>query len=151
VSSTFAYGFSNGGTTYNQSDAAYDRGYILTLGYVFYINPSTKVCTVAGTGLRGAYQIIIGWDFSIIAVTISAFSIQKYLPMSIMGVSQQSIAAGNTGTNVLYSHGGGAGKNGYPCNSILGTVGKSFDHSAATIVGNKGTLLGSSVALEGVI
>jgi hypothetical protein len=75
------------------------------------------------------------------------FTTQKYMNSAIVGISQSSVAAGNAGTLVPYSMGPG----GYPCNAINGTVGKGFDHSATAIIGNKGTLLGNSAALQGIV
>jgi hypothetical protein len=106
-----------------------------------------------GTSINvGTEQYVCG-DYCFLWYNYSSYSfgVTKYLNTAIVGVSQQTLAAGNAGTLVAFSHGGGAGKNGYPTNQILGTVGKSFDHSATNIVGNKGTILGNCVALEGIV
>lgn len=75
------------------------------------------------------------------------FTIKKYENTAIVGISQTTVAANNAGTVVNYSMGTG----GYSCNAIGGTVGKGFDHSASNIIGNKGTILGNSVALAGIV
>ncbi len=91
-------------------------------------------------------------DFSLLILILDAtagatiFGVQKYMNTAIVGVAQSTIAAGNAGTNVSYSMGPG----GYPCNQVLGTVGKGFDHSATNIVGNKGTMLGGGISLKGI-
>lgn len=104
----------------------------------------------------GAVQAIPAGDFSFVWCTVNSgsgtiFGVWKYLNASIVGVSQQTVAAGNTGALISYSHGGGTGKNGYATNPVIGTLGKSFNHSAANIVGNQGTILGNAVALEGIV
>lgn len=92
-------------------------------------------------------------DFSVLLGSINtstpatSFAVQKYLNTAIAGVSQGAVAAGNAGAVITYSMGPG----GYPCNALLGTIGKGFDHSATAIIGNKGTMLGNSVALAGIV
>ena len=76
----------------------------------------------------------------------TAFCAQKYLNTAIVGISQTTLPAANPNTIIPYSMGPG----GYPCNPILGSVGKSFDNSTSNIAGNKGTILGNSVALTGI-
>lgn len=145
-------------------DAVYDRGFIVvtinSTVYAFQILSNGGAQPVASFSLSGfsASTIMTAkavGDFAVLILGLSSsgtlFAIEKYLNASIVGVSQQAVAAGNAGTLVSYAHGGGTGRNGYPCNPILGTVGKGFNHSGSNIVGNTGTMLGNSVALEGII
>lgn len=146
-------------------DAVYDHGIIVVTTssniYVFQMLSSGSAQLLSSFSISGFttnnYMTAraVG-DFSVLILGLpttpaTLFAVEKYMNTSIVGVSQQTVAAGNSGALVAYRHGGGAGKNGYPCNAILGTVGKGFNHSAATIVGNTGTMLGNSVALEGII
>lgn len=143
--------------------AMYELGFLIIYGssgpvlYVCQLTSSGQALLVGTVSLTltsgDTASVISAGDFSVLlgqGVT-SAFAVVKYLNTAIVGVAQQAVAAGNAGTLLTYSHGGGAGKNGYLCNPIIGTVGKGFNHSATNIVGNTGTMLGNSVALEGII
>jgi hypothetical protein len=134
-------------------DAFYERGMIVVVGastaYIITPTPSNTV------GLAGSFSMSAasagfcaraGGDFSIVGVSGSNFFAYKYLNASIAGVSQVTLAAGNAGAIVPF----GMGAGGYPCNPLLGTVGKSFDHSATNVVANKGVMLSSSVSLKGI-
>ena len=137
----------------------YDHGFLIGRNagatYVFQTqtNGAALLCsTFAQSILPGLAAWQPCGDFCLFMYEPPAqFAVLKYLNTAIEGVSSSAVAAGNAGTIIPFSHGGGSGKNGYPCNPILGTVGKGFDHSASGIVGNKGTMLGNSVALEGII
>lgn len=85
-------------------------------------------------------------DFCAIGFQVGKFQITKYLSASIFGVSQSDIPAGNEGALVTVI----AGIGGYPTNSIKGSVGKAFDHTGASIVGNKGAMYLDSVLLKGL-
>ena len=91
-------------------------------------------------------------DFAFLVFNLTAtagaatYAIYKYMDTAIVGISQSTIAAGNSGAIVNYSMGPG----GFQCNAVTGTIGKSFDHSATNIIGNKGTILGNSVSLKGI-
>ena len=121
------------------------------------LNSTNPICSALITALAsGSTWVVPSGDFTALVVGQSAAGVAgfmqlKYSNSAIVGVSQQTIASNNAGTKIALTHGGGVGKNGYPIGAIVGTVGKGFDHSAANIIGNKGTLYGSSVVLEGII
>ena len=74
------------------------------------------------------------------------FGLTKYQNASIVGISQAAVASGNGGTPVSFSMGPG----GYPCNQLLGTLTKAFDHTATNVIANKGVMLGTSTSLKGI-
>jgi hypothetical protein len=110
--------------------------------------PSTVGAAAAATG--SAYpNIVPASDFSFIAfydfqsAAGAVFYIGKYAPASIVGVAQNSASAG-----ALINVQQGIGT--YPVNTLLGTITKTFDHTAQTINGNKGVLLPNGVVLKGM-
>lgn len=76
----------------------------------------------------------------------AAFAVIKHSNTAVLGVAQSAVAAGNVGAALTYTMGPG----GYSINPVAGTQGKSFDHSATNLVGNKGTMLGAGVSLKGI-
>ena len=113
-------------------------------------NPATP-----SSNATGALYATVTPDFSILLAseinsTGAIFVNLKYMTAVIMGVSQQTFSAGNSGTATTLNHGGGSGKNAFPSNQMIGTVGKSFDHSASAIIGNKGTMYLNGCVLEGI-
>jgi hypothetical protein len=144
-------------------DLFIEKGLMVSNTQVVSLNSTTGAAQLLNThtvNTPGAGVMRAVGDYAMLSVgnisTAVGFVIGKYQNSAIVGVSTADVAASLTGavsTPVVttYSHGGAAGKNGYPINAIKGTVGKSFDHSATNIVGNKGTLLGNGACLEGII
>lgn len=85
-------------------------------------------------------------DFCAIGLQVGKFQITKYMNASIFGIAQTAVAADNAGTPITVNEGPG----GYITSPIKGSVGKAFDHSSATIVGNKGAMFPTSTALKGI-
>ncbi len=106
----------------------------------------------AANGGAGYPRILSGGDFTAIFVwdnnnSTVYFSIYKTTASAIIGVSQTAVAAGNPGTLINVNEGPG----GYPCNTLVGSVGgQSYDHSTATPVGNKGKLFTNGVTMTGM-
>ncbi len=140
-------------------DCFIERGFL-----VMHVNPSSiYVYKINATfNIYGLNTIALGaapfsvasaikatGDFTVMLVTnttTTSWGIVKYMNTAIVDIAQSSIAAGNAGTLLNYSEGPG----GFLCNTLLGSVGKAFDNSATTIIGNKGTMLGNSVTLKGI-
>jgi len=143
-------------------DAICERGFLVVMQYVgttgqIYQLTAAGVATLFTSislslgGGGGTYLVLkaVG-DFSVFIGQengVSSFTVQKYLNTAIVGVSQSTIPAGNAGTIIPYSMGPG----GYPCNGVLGSVGKGFNHSATNVIGNTGTILGNSAAFAGIV
>lgn len=136
--------------------AFYDRGYVVmynagSTGF-FYVIPALTggnigaVVSLAGPATVSNPGIRPGGDATAVLINNASVSVYKYANTAIVGVSQQILAAGNSGTALLFSMGPGA----YPTNAIAGTVGKAFDHTATNIVANKGVMLSNSAALKGI-
>ena len=147
-------------TGYSAFDAFIEHNMIVVAGgtanILFNMESNGTVrfkATVAAGLASGVTNVcaIPGGDFTVIASgavsgTGTVFDAFKYATTSIFGISQAAVAAGVGGTIVPCNEGPG----GYSCNPMLGTSGKAFDHSGSTMVGNKGTLFGNSVALKGI-
>jgi hypothetical protein len=142
----------------NACDLAYDRGMlILNSAGIVYVNlilQSGNVSPISNfnSGVLNGDGIFIKTigDFCVYqyGATTSGtkFSIYKYIDASILGVSLTTLAAGNEGTIIAMSEGPG----GFPLNPLLGSTAKLFNHSAANVPANQGTLYQNSVALKGV-
>jgi hypothetical protein len=139
--------------THSNLDAVLERGFIVfcTAGtcYIVQLNGGANACylinSFSADASHGGMKLLT--DFSFIGWGPgNSLTGYKYLNTAIVGIAQQGIAAGNAGTVINYTMGPGA----YPCTALIGTVGKAFDHSGANVVGNKGTMLGSSVSLKGI-
>lgn len=138
-------------------DAALERGYILYADvssgvsrYLIltggYLSASTTI-TNTGAGTPGALKLV--GDFAMLligCISSTQLTVQKYINTAIVGIAQTAVAVNTPNTAVLYNEGPG----GFTCNRLAGSIGKSFDHTVTTIVGNKGTLLGTSVTLKGI-
>lgn len=86
---------------------------------------ATRAQTYTGPTATAVGTAMAGGDFAVVAQTAntSAFlSVYKYANAPIVGVSQQSVAAGNAGTAINVSTGPGT----YPINTLFGTGGKTF-------------------------
>ena len=136
-----------------------DRGFLVyiagssLISYIYNLTtgalskPTTTSASSNGT-------VVAAGDFCLAVYQVGnpiTVVVQKYIDASVFGVAQATVAAGNAGALLLVNHGGGFGKNGFTTNPIGGTVGLSFDHSGANVVGNKGTMFPNSAALEGII
>ena len=143
-------------------NSVYANGYIVIYSFVsstianilVYKLSSTLVGLLSSSFSSGIISevptLALGTDYTIAilqGLSSTVFSTIKYASTAIVGISQTTVAAGNAGAIVNYSMGSG----GYPCNPVGGTVGKGFDHSATNIIGNKGTILGNSAALQGIV
>lgn len=108
---------------------------------------STKISGAGGTP-DGYIRAIPGGDFSFITLfgysttASTQFHVGKYANTAVMGVAQTGGAADG-----LTSIAGVAG--GYAANYIKGSPSKSFDHSAANIMGNKGAIMNYGAVLKG--
>lgn len=134
-----------------QADVLLDQGYWLVFDSdycnVINIDATGFPSLLATAPFSGVLQAIGGLgDFCALGIQVGKFQITKYLPASIIGVAQTAVAAGNAGALVTINEGPG----GYITNEIKGTVGKAYDHSSATIVGNKGTLYPNSATFKGI-
>lgn len=92
-------------------------------------------------------KIIPGGDFTAIFLCNTGsyglvYSVVKYAASSIAGVTAQAVSANNTGVV-------GVTVGSYGINRLKGSTAKAFDHSAAQIPGNKGTLLTYGAVLKG--
>ncbi len=94
----------------------------------------------------GDWTVIFCWDKQDSGAVATSMVRQKLQVSSILGVALNTIAAGNAGTMLNVNPGAGE----YSINSISGTTGTSFDHSAATPIGVKGVLYNGGVSLSGV-
>ena len=120
---------------------------VLNSGIILTVASSASIAGNISSSIRNINDfavLIFTSNSSVPQVQISA---QKYFNTSIVGVSQSTLSSGNSGTIIPYSMGPG----GYPCNQVIGSIGKSFDNSATNIVGNKGTIMGNGVALVGIV
>ncbi len=144
-------------TTSNNMDAAIENNFIIfnvatTNVYIYPITAAGILgapLSFAPLNSNGGFVALMGDNAILLAASGSGtttYVVQKYLNASIVGVSQVTLAAGNANTLLQYAMGPG----GYPINSILGSVGKTFDHTASNIVANKGVLLGAAVSLRGI-
>jgi hypothetical protein len=145
-------GFS-GLSAHQNLDAVIERGFIVfqtggactvvqtngAANAVYLVNQFNADSSHGGMKLLTDFSFI-GWGPG------SQMTGYKYLNTAIVGIAQQAVAAGNAGTVVTVNPGPGA----YPCNALVGTVGKAYDHSASAIVGNKGTMFGNSASMKGV-
>lgn len=136
------------------ADVIYDRGqWAIFYNSTYYIlafdaNVLPSVLQSGTFGTLGTSLQVIGGigDFCALSVASGKFQIVKLLNASIVGIAQNDVAAGNAGTLVSVNPGAGA----YPTNECKGNQGKTFDHSAAPIAGNKGALFLNSVSLKGI-
>lgn len=92
-------------------------------------------------------RIIPGGDFSVITLsaigtTNSNLSVRKYANTSVVGVGSASAVAGGMVPIVAQS---GI----YTINYLKGSPSKVFDHSAISVMGNKGTILNYGAILKG--
>lgn len=134
-----------------QADVLLGQGYWLVFDAtncnVISIDATGFPSLLATATFSGMLQTIGGLgDFCALGVQVGKFQITKYLAASIIGVAQTAVAAGNAGSQVTINEGPG----GYITNEIKGTVGKVYDHSSATIVGNKGALYLNSATFKGI-
>lgn len=131
-------------------DVIYERGkFIVSDGatYLVGIDADGTPDVLASVAIDGAGQMIGGLgDFCLLVVQVGKFQITKYINASIFGIAQTDVAAGSDGTLVTVA----AGVGGHISNEIKGSAGKTFDHSAAPIVGQKGAMFLNSVALKGI-
>jgi hypothetical protein len=131
-------------------DAIYERGmFIVTNGSLASVFAVTQMGTLVLIGTAAFASTVqskagIG-DFCIIGLTGGKFNITKYLSATIFGLASTAVAAGNAGQLVQFNPGPGS----YPSNPLSGSPAKAFDHSAAVVIGNKGTLFNNAVALKG--
>lgn len=134
------------------ADIIFERGdfiaYDGTNAYVVRMDAEGVPAAIATATFPASLVQLIGGigDFCLLGFQVGKFQITKFMSSSVFGISQADIAAGNAGTIVPVNVGPG----GYATNQMRGTVGKSFDHSAATIVGNKGSMYLNSIALKGI-
>lgn len=138
-------------------DAAYDRGIVyiytgVTLAAYQISATSPALLLASGTPEVAGLLVRPVGDNCVLTANFGAkseFAIRKMFSSSIVGVAQNSVAAGNPGATVNYAMGPG----GYTCNPIGGSVGVWFDHSIPSVsypVANKGVMLGTSVSLKGI-
>ena len=118
---------------YQQSPASLANN-SLTAGGASYSQSQTGLLMI-GDGCSFCYSNL-PTSFS----NVAAF---KFVSTSIIGISNTTVAAGLTATLSLQA---GA----YITTTMKGSPNKSFDHSAANIVGNRGTLMTSSTILKGL-
>lgn len=91
------------------------------------------------------FRMIPGGDFTFIVAGVNgytAFYARRYSAASIVGVAATSAETG--GQLSVYTQLGT-----YGLNALKGSPSKAFDHSAASIPGNKGNLLNYGVVLKG--
>ena len=67
----------------------------------------------------------------------------KYANSALLGIAQQTVAAGAQQTVAV-------GSGSAMINPLQGSSSKPFNHSATNIVGNSGTVLTNSVVLTGI-
>ena len=109
----------------------------------------TSFGVAPGTAPGQYHRVIPGGDYSFICLyeynssTSTNFCIGKYANTAIMGVAKTSGAAGQ-----LVAITGESG--GHAINKLAGPASVAFDHSAANIAGNKGTLMNYGVTLKGI-
>lgn len=135
--------------------AFYDRGFIVMMGTnstvaTFKLNQDgsgtvTRLPDVTLTGTFGNQTAVPGGDFTLGLFSWSSnmyLSLHKYMNASIVGISETSSSTPDS--YIVY------GTSSAPCNKIYGSVGKTFDHSAANIHGNSGTMIVTSTTLKGI-
>ena len=109
----------------------------------------TSFGVLPGSGSGKYHRVIPGGDCSFICLYDYATAastnlyIGKYANTAIMGVAKTSGAAGQ-----LVAVTGESG--GHAINKLAGPASVAFDHSAATTIGNKGTLMNYGVTLKGI-
>jgi hypothetical protein len=131
--------------------------------YVYVINLNAATLSVTPTAIGVAAStyassnpniISGGGDFSYIALydyqspSGTLFYVGKYANTSIIGPANAVTAAGARVAISPYGQ-GGAGSS-VVTSAIAGTSPKQFDHSAAAIYGQKGTLLTNGAVLKGI-
>ncbi len=117
-------------------------------------NPATPyleaTTAIPASSLSAINQIVATPSSSVLIMASDASNISiqvlKVENTAIMGIAQNSIAAGNSGSLVTYSNVGD-----FSCNAVAGSFNKTFDHSATNLIGNKGIMLGNSVYIVGVV
>lgn len=139
-------------------DFFYDRGFIVFAdtanAYVMSVSPTNKLALVSTVPINPAgspdsMAIFAGGDSTLVLLNTSSTSTSvitlKYANTSIAGVALQAVAPGNDGAVISFVTGSGGLLN----NGIIGSPVKTFDQSAANILGNKGMLFSNSVLLKG--
>lgn len=139
-------------------DFFYDRGYIVCAdtanAYVMSVSPTNKLTLVSSLPINPAgsvdsMAIFAGGDSTLVLLNTSSTSTSvitlKYANTSIAGVALQAVAPGNDGSVLPFITGSGGLTN----NGIIGSPVKTFDQSAANIIGNRGMLFSNSVLLKG--
>ena len=141
-------------------DAFYDNGFVVGFTIVTGAKDFFWVYDIASDGLRAAVGTefgltgnngygpcaIPGGDYSFIYTCDSTatliLSAGKYANTSVIGVAAAS-AASDSYCNIKQDAGA------YAVTALKGSPSVSFDHSAANIVGNRGTLLNNGAVLKG--
>ncbi|MES2048841.1 MAG: hypothetical protein V4447_10600 [Pseudomonadota bacterium] len=122
----------------------------LGANFPYLVNPVVALGTAAGTtgsywpGCRstGDFTAVVVYDQQTSVGLF--FSIVKWANSAIQGVSQTAVAVGSPGTSIVVNPGPGS----YPVNPLNGTSGLVFDHSQATIAGNKGEIFYAGASLS---
>lgn len=114
-----------------------------------------QIGSAPGTyGSAGLNIIPAGGDFAYLAaydqqtVASTNFYVGKYAGTSIVGVAVTSAAVGAYASVQPNRIGGGTAA--YGASLLVGTSPKAFDHSGATIPGNKGVLMTNGAVLKGM-
>lgn len=123
---------------------------VIDLATLVAMTTATDFGAAPASANNGAFMTAIpGGDFTFIAVfdvsgnASSSMYVGKYANSSVAGVA---LAAAATGSTVTLAEGIGT----YDINPIKGVSAKAFDHSSATIIGNKGTLTLNAALLKGL-
>ena len=111
-----------------------------------FVQESVAVLNAAGHS-GASPKMIPGGDFTAIFFCNTTaygqvYSVLKYAASAIAGVVVQAVAAKSVGQVIV-----AAGS--YGMTKLKGSISKAFDHSAATIPGNKGTMLTYGTVLKG--
>jgi hypothetical protein len=113
---------------------------------VTFVQESYNYGTLSAVSAGQYTRMIPGGDFTAIILgqggTSTVFTVLKYTNASVIGVTVGAAAKGG-----MVSIAALAGA--YGINSLKGTPAKTFDHTTATIPGNKGTVLNYGAVLKG--
>jgi hypothetical protein len=139
------------------SGASQQRFAVINLAYPNTLSTPWTLYGASNATNSGLQQstLILPGDFAFISIHDASsgtdnltFTVQKYANTAILGVGANAAAAGQA-VSVQPNRVGGVAS-AFATNYIKGTPGKIFDHTSATIPGNKGAVMPYGVSLKGM-